>query len=149
MSDAHATEGHHDDAHGHGDHEHHYNYPKIYFVLLALLVVSIIGPEVAKVTGLKIITLITAFGIAVVKAWLVIKYFMHVTVDPKIVGYLLATALAFMFLFFAGVAPDVMKHEGQRWENKAAEMETHRAQAAAKAAPAHGDHAKPAEEKKH
>jgi hypothetical protein len=29
-------------------------------------------------------------------------------------------------LFFAGVAPDVMKHQGQRWENRAAKQAVER-----------------------
>jgi hypothetical protein len=31
------------------------------------------------------------------------------------VSYLVVTALVFMFLFFAGTAPDVMKPEGRNW----------------------------------
>ena len=49
----------------------HPNYRKIYFVLLALLVISVAGPFV----GIRWITLITAFGIAVVKARLVVQNF--------------------------------------------------------------------------
>jgi hypothetical protein len=59
--------------------------------------------------------LITAFGIAVYKAWLVAKHFMHVTVQPRYVIYMLSTALVFMLLFYAGTAPDVMEHEGAHW----------------------------------
>ena len=40
---------------------------------------------------------------------------MHVNVQPGYVGMLLTTALAFMALLYAGVAPDVMKDEGQNW----------------------------------
>ena len=35
-----------------------------------------------------------------------------------------------VFLFVAGVAPDVLRHEGQRWENQAAQAEVERALAA-------------------
>ena len=101
-------------AHAH-EHEHP-NYVKIWGILLALLVVSILGPMI----GIKAVTIITAFGIAVVKAYLVAKNFMHVNIEPKYVTYLLTTALAFMGLFFFFVAPDVLNHEGQNWENLAA-----------------------------
>ncbi len=101
-------------AHGHEDHTKHYL--KIYYVLLGLLVVSVIGPEI----GIKWLTMITAFGIAFVKAYLVIKHFMHLTVEKKYIGFLMLTMLAFMLVFVAGVAPDVLKHDGQRWTNDAA-----------------------------
>ena len=118
---------------GHGGHDHgeghHVNYVKIWAVLLVLLVISLAGPEL----GNPIITLVTAFGIALVKAYMVCAYFMHLKFEKKYISYLLATTVAFVLLFFTGVAPDVMKHEGQQWTNDAAEAEVHRAQDAIKA----------------
>ena len=106
-----------DAAHAHGEHhDHTKHYVKIWGILLALLVVSILGPELGNQT----ITLITAFGIAVVKAGMVVIYFMHAGSEPKYVHYFLMTALAFMFMFFFAVAPDVMQHDGQNWDNYAA-----------------------------
>jgi caa(3)-type oxidase subunit IV len=98
------------------------NYVKIWAILLVLLMISILGPELE----IKIITLITAFGIAVVKAYMVAKYFMHIDVERKYVHYLLITGITFMLIFYFGTAPDVMKHEGQRWENIAAKSEVKR-----------------------
>jgi len=91
---------------------HHPNYVKIWAILLGLLIVSILGPMV----GIRAITLITAFGIAIVKAYLVAKNFMHINLEPRYVTYLVATGLVFMLLFFAGTAPDVMKRQGHNWE---------------------------------
>lgn len=122
------------DAHAHG--EHHTNYLKVYFILLALFAVSVSGPMI----GIKWLTLITAFGIAVIKAYLVAANFMHLKVEKKYVAYLLCTALAFMFLFYAGVAPDVMNHRGRRWENVAALNETQRALKAHAEHAEHGEH---------
>lgn len=96
--------------------EHHTNYTKIYITLLVLLVVSIIGPEL----GIFWVTLVTAFGIALVKATMVIREFMHLKDERALIGWVLASSLLLMFLFFFGVAPDVMKHEGANWENIAA-----------------------------
>jgi caa(3)-type oxidase subunit IV len=90
---------------------HHPNYVRIYVILVALLGVSVIGPEI----GIRWVTLITAFGIAIWKAYLVAKNFMHLNFAPRYVGYLVATALLFMVLFFAAVSPDVMKQEGTGW----------------------------------
>jgi caa(3)-type oxidase subunit IV len=96
----------------HAEHTgHEVNYVKVWAILLFLLVVSILGP----LLGIKIVTLITAFGIAIVKAYLVAKNFMHLNIEPRYAVYLLTTMLVFMLLFFAGSAPDVMKHEGKNW----------------------------------
>lgn len=94
----------------HADH-HEVNYVKIWLILLGLLVVSIAGPFL----GIQIVTLVTAFGIAIIKAYLVAKNFMHLNTEPRYAVYMLLTMLMFVLLFFAGVAPDVMKHEGQNW----------------------------------
>jgi caa(3)-type oxidase subunit IV len=91
---------------------HHPNYYRIWGILCVLLMISIAGPFL----GVRIVTLITAFGIAIVKAYLVAKNFMHVNVQPRYVALLLGTSLAFVLLFFSGTAPDVMKAEGTQWE---------------------------------
>ena len=101
MSDHAAT------AHAH----EHPNYIKIWAILLGLLCVSIAGPFL----GIKVVTLITAFGIAIVKAYMVAKNFMHLNIERQYVVYLILTMLVFVLLFFAGVSPDVMKWEGDNW----------------------------------
>jgi caa(3)-type oxidase subunit IV len=90
---------------------HHPNYVKIWAVLLVLLAISIAGP----LLGHPLLTLMTAFGIAIVKAYLVAKNFMHLDIERRFAVYLLTTVLVFVLLFFAGAAPDVMKHEGDNW----------------------------------
>lgn len=111
------------DEHGEG-HEPSF-YIKIYLVLLVLLGVSIIGPEF----GIKWVTLVTAFGVALVKAYMVAVNFMHINLTPRFVIYSVTTTLVFMLLFFAGTAPDVMKSSGTNWE-KPAWIEAERAYAA-------------------
>jgi caa(3)-type oxidase subunit IV len=93
------------------EHLHHPNYVKIWAILVVLLLVSVVGPMV----GIRVVTLITAFGIACVKAYLVAENFMHINAARRFVPYLVATALVFMLLFFAGSSPDVMKPEGRNW----------------------------------
>lgn len=122
--------------HAHNVHEPSY-YIKIWAVLVVLLVVSVVGPMI----GIQWLTLLTAFGIALVKAYLVVANFMHLNIEKKWVIYMLTTALAFMGLFYFGVAPDVMKHEGTNWQNVAAKAETERALAEQKEHAEHGgDH---------
>jgi caa(3)-type oxidase subunit IV len=101
----------HHESHEHHEHHEHPNYVRIWAILLVLLSISVIGP----MFGVKIVTLITAFGIACVKAYLVAKNFMHINIAKRYVVYLVTTCLVFMLLFFAGVAPDVMMKEGTGW----------------------------------
>ena len=93
------------------EHDDHPSYVKIWAILLVLLAISVLGPMLE----IQAVTLITAFGIAVVKAYLVAKHFMHINLTAKVVPYLVATGLVFMLLFFAGTAPDVMNAEGDNW----------------------------------
>jgi len=96
------------------DHDHP-SYVKIWGVLLVLLVISVLGPMLE----IQIVTLLTAFGIAFVKAYMVAKHFMHVNLTPKFVPYLMVTCLVFMVLFVAGTAPDVYKADGDNWVKEA------------------------------
>ena len=110
------------------------HYIKIWFLLVVLAAISIAGPEVAKIIGLSstsalIFTLITAFGIAFFKAYLVIKHFMHLIDEPRWVLYLFGGMLCFMVIFFTGTSPDVRNHSGANWENVAAQNEVKRVQA--------------------
>ncbi len=88
------------------------HYVKIWGILVVLLIVSVIGPEL----GIRVVTLITAFGIAIVKAWMVAKHFMHLHIEPKWVVFILGVMLAFMLVMFAGIAPDVLESQGHHWE---------------------------------
>ena len=124
----------HSEAHGeHAAHEHP-NYWRVYWILVALLCVSVAGPML----GIRVITIITAFGIAAYKAYLVARNFMHVNLEKPFVSYLLLTVIVFMLLFFAGTAPDVMKREGTRWQ-KPAWVQAH-AEALAHPPQAHEEH---------
>lgn len=133
----------HDEGHGHG-HGAHYpveHYYKTYGILVVLFLVSVVGPYIGEITGLWWLTLITAFGIAFVKAGLVIRNFMHLNVEQSFVHYFLITSLAFMLLFFFAVSPDVQNHEGTNWVNYAAEDEIARVQEEYKnGEPGHGAH---------
>jgi caa(3)-type oxidase subunit IV len=96
----------------HEEHQHPTSYyVKIWAILLVLLAVSVTGPMLE----IQWVTLLTAFGIAIVKAYMVAVKFMHIDQTPRFVSYLVTTTLVFMLLFFAGTAPDVMKAEGTNW----------------------------------
>ncbi len=104
-------------AHGHSEEDHGPKfYYKIYYILLVLLIVSVLGPEL----GHRGLTLFTAFGIAIIKALMVAAYFMHLNVEKKYIWYVLLTMLLMVGMFFLGTAADTMKPEGQNWSNEAA-----------------------------
>src|SRR5579863_6987138 len=98
-------------------HVQHPNYVKIWAILVVLLIVSVLG----SMTHIRDVVLIAAFGVALVKAFLVAKNFMHVNVEKRWVPYLLVVCILFMVILFAGVSPDIMKHSGLRWTNDAAQ----------------------------
>jgi len=129
-------------AEGHEGGGHHTNYKKIYFTLVGLLIISVMGPF----AGILIVTLVTAFGIAVVKASMVIRNFMHLKDEKRLMVWMLTTSLILMALMFAGLSVDILNHEGRNWENLAARAAIERgiegpeeagaAEAAEEAAPA-------------
>jgi caa(3)-type oxidase subunit IV len=121
-----------------GEHGQHSVKPyiTIYFWLLGLFAISVMGPVVADhyfalegdlpgytLTG-TILVLTTAFGIAFVKAYLVASKFMHLDVEKPIIWYILITCLVFLVLFFAAVSPDVLNHSGDKWTNVGATQAT-------------------------
>jgi len=117
-----AAAGH---APGAGDHHDEHIHPVSYYVqawaiLVVLLAISFAGPFL----GIKWVTLTTAFGIAIVKCFLVCARFMHLNIEKRLASMIVLVAVVLMGLFFSGVAPDIMKHEGDHWVNVAANAET-------------------------
>jgi caa(3)-type oxidase subunit IV len=96
-------------------HAHPTNYVKVWAILVALLGVSVLGP----MTGIRAVMLITAFGVALVKAYMVAKNFMHLDIEKPIVHWILLVALALMVLLYGALAPDVQKGEGAGWKKDA------------------------------
>lgn len=129
----HGHDGHGGDGHGHHIHAPSY-YVKVWGVLMVLLVISLIGPEL----GHRTLTIITAFGIAIVKALIVAAYFMHLNIEKRYIWYMLFAMLLMVAVFYFGVSADINKTEGRNWINKSAVMhiEEH------KNAPAEGEHHK-------
>ena len=123
------------------------HYVRIYLLLLALLAVSIAGPVVGGALDKQVVifgmsfglgvtlTLVTAFGIAVWKASLVVKHFMHLSIERPIAKIFLAASVLLLALFWGGVAPDVQLHDGRMWEN----LDAKAAVARGLAEPAHAE----------
>lgn len=124
---------HHDENHDEHAEHHDIPYVKIWVWLLILFIISCIGPEL----GIKWVTLITAFGIAVVKAFMVCGWYMHLAFEKKIAWYIMLACLALMLVLFAGLAPDVMEKEGANWEHHTYEFDLSKYE---KHGDDHGDH---------
>lgn len=135
---AHAGHGHgaqgSGGGHGHAHLHSTMYYVKIWAVLLVLLAVSLIGPEL----GHRWLTIITAFGIAIVKALMVAAYFMHLNVERRYIWYMMFGMLLMVSVFYFGVSADINKTHGSNWINKSALQHIEENQAA----PAEGEHHK-------
>ena len=89
------------------------HYLKIWVWLLILFVISLGLAE----PGILILTLISAFVIAVVKAGMVCAWFMHLNTEKKYIWWLFYTCLAAMGLFYIAIFPDIGRDSGTNWEN--------------------------------
>ena len=119
----------------HSEHGYGY-YTKIWVYLVILFVISVLGPEL----NMPVVTLITAFGIAVVKALLVAAYFLHLNVEKKYIWLLLISALIFIVGFYVGVAPDVQNQSGSLWKRCNAYNDYHRTRIAKNVEEANAHH---------
>lgn len=94
--------------------EHHTakDYVKTWALLMVLFFISVMGP----LFEVKVVTMITAFGVAIIKALIVARNFMHLNLEKKFIHYILLTMLLMVFLFYAGTMTDVQNHSGHNWE---------------------------------
>ena len=91
----------------------HTNYVKIWYWLLILLAISVAGPMLE----IPWLTILTAFGIALIKTFMVAANFMHLKFEKKIIWYLLFIAITFLGVFYFGTAADIMNQSGQQWKD--------------------------------
>ena len=78
----------------HGGESHEAHYVRIWFYLVLLLLVSYFGPMLATRMGWHWLLLVTAFGVAAVKAYMVIKNFMHLYVERSLIHWMMAVGVA-------------------------------------------------------
>jgi caa(3)-type oxidase subunit IV len=145
MSEEHAHDDHTSEEHGHDNHGHHdhtAHYFSVFKLLVIFFIISFVGPFIAdfltdhmgvpRIFGF-LLTMTTAFGVAFLKARLVIVHFMHLPQEKPYVSYILQTALVLIAIFIAGVMVDVLNHEGQNWSNDAAKTAVENGKEALKA----------------
>ena len=114
--------------HAAAEHSNHHHgpshYVKIWLVLLVLLGVSLIGPMM----GIRWLTIVTAFGIALVKALIVCAYFMHLNIEKKFAWYIMGVMLLMVGMFWFGTVTDINHTTGSNWTKDASlnQIEEHK-----------------------
>lgn len=84
----------------------HPNYVAIWGILVAALMISLL------MAGMKlpVVTVVLIFSVAIVKAWLVAAYFMHLKYEPFFILLIVVTGFACLYFLFVGLVPDVVFH---------------------------------------
>lgn len=86
------------------------NIIKIWGALVVLLGLSLVLGELKNAE----LATILIFGVATVKAYLVLSYYMGLKWEPKFVSYILLSALAFMAVLFFYLVPDIVYVYGHK-----------------------------------
>ena len=84
--------------------DHTGKYVAIWGLLVAALLVSIVLGGM----HIPVVTVVLIFSVAVVKAYLVMAYFMHIKGAPIFVTMILASGALCLYLFFFGTLTDVV-----------------------------------------
>ena len=80
-------------------------------VWLAFVVAFIAALLVSVLMGymkLPVVTAVLIFSVALVKAYLVASYYMHLKAEPFFVALILVTGLACLYILFFGLVPDIV-----------------------------------------
>lgn len=80
------------------------SYVLIWGILVAALFISLL----LGTMHLPVVTAVLIFSVAVVKAYLVAAYYMHLKFEPFFVAVIVATGLACLYFLFFGLVPDVV-----------------------------------------
>ncbi len=82
----------------------HPRYVRIWVWLVAALGVSILVGEMT----VPVVAAVLIFTIAIVKAYMVVAYYMHVRFEPLFVTLILGAAVVCLYFLFFGLVPDVV-----------------------------------------
>lgn len=82
----------------------HPNYVLIWGVLVSALLVSLF----LGYMDLPVVAMVLIFTIAIVKAWLVVAYYMHLKYEPFFIVAIVGAGLACLYFLFFGLVPDIV-----------------------------------------
>lgn len=85
---------------------HNRHYLTIWFWLMALLLLSVAAASVLP----RVQAVVLIFAVAVVKAFLVARHYMHLKNERFIIYAMALVPLIFVLLFLLGLVPDFVYH---------------------------------------
>ena len=86
------------------EHADHPNYVLIWVILVAALLISL----AMGYMSLPVVGVVMIFSVAVIKAAIVVGYYMHLKFEPFFVVAIAATGLACLYFLFFGLVPDIV-----------------------------------------
>jgi cytochrome c oxidase subunit IV len=92
--------------------EHHIVSPKLYVVIFLVLLALTATTTAASYVELYVFNVVVALAIAVLKASLVILFFMHVKYSPKLTKL---TVISGLFIFFALMTLTLADYMSRAW----------------------------------
>lgn len=92
--------------------EHHIVSPKLYLVIFLVLLALTATTTAASYVELYVFNVVVALAIAVLKASLVILFFMHVKYSPKLTKL---TVISGLFIFFALMTLTLADYMSRAW----------------------------------
>jgi caa(3)-type oxidase subunit IV len=85
---------------------HSRHYLAIWFWLMALVIVSVAAATVLP----KLQAMVLIFSVAIVKAFLVARHYMHLKNERAIIYAIALVPIAFVVIFLVGLVPDFVYH---------------------------------------
>ena len=82
-----------------------------YFMIWVLLLVTFTASLVMGMFFSPLVTVVSAFAVAFLKAYFVLDYFMHLKWEPKFFWGLLIFSVLVMVFLFVGLYPDIVPVE--------------------------------------
>ena len=92
--------------------EHHIVSPKLYVIIFLVLLALTATTTAASYVELYVFNVVVALAIAVLKASLVILFFMHVKYSPKLTKL---TVISGLFIFFALMTLTLADYMSRAW----------------------------------
>lgn len=95
--------------------EHHIVSPKLYLVIFLVLLALTATTTAASYVELYVFNVVVALAIAVLKASLVVLFFMHVKYSPKLTKLTVVSGLFIFFALMTLTLADYMSRAWGRW----------------------------------
>ncbi|MFN7933752.1 MAG: cytochrome C oxidase subunit IV family protein [Bryobacteraceae bacterium] len=102
--------------------EHHIASTSMYLTIFVILMVCTVLTYFVWTIDLGFFNIVAALGIAIVKATLVIRYFMHVKWSPLLSKMAVVTAITFLFILLTLTSMD---YASRSWQPRGIGWEKH------------------------